>query len=252
MGERFIPNPESREAHFSGLLSREDLQRELTRLDGPLTIEFPRYGEHKDVYTAPTSETPRVLSEAEYKDYREDVEQDVKGLQHRLQRLKVRLLSRSLAGSQYRERSDFRSRQEDPFFDVVMTFPSSVKHGDREEYATNEKQPAFSEFNTYVPERYRLHVTQDMSRKELVEIHNLAFAMSVMRPPTPRLKEQLERCLDEIVSLETQMHETTQQGELFAASQASGVSELTYRNVWKTYRELLKEVATLEESGSWI
>ena len=248
------PPPEHREkeAHFSGLFSREDIQERFRMLDGDLKIEHKKedlWGT-KDVYAFPASEHPHEFTESEQAEYREDFETDIQGLHRRLQRLKVRICSRLLAGTKLRQ-EELSSDEEaqTPFDQVRMGLPIWFEKA--KEMPEQARQRIVKQFNAQLPSYARLRAVEDLRARDLVQLYEMASSLSYGTKPDTRESERLQKYLEEVSELEELLFAQQNQGELFAVTQTGAVSEQVYQQVWDQYRDLIREIATQEELSSW-
>lgn len=260
LGREIAPQPEpipeqeaAQEARFSGLPTHEEVNHELRLIDRSVRLEL---ADKKTSYVPklpidiPASKTPREISPENYQEFRTEFTEDLGAFSLRIERLKVRALTSLLAGSYpYQPGRSFDEEDKTPIGSLRKRI---VKYEQgREEITETVRQELIRETNRSIPSEYALRPLPQFSQYDARDLYELTMSLTYGKPPTPESRKLLGALLAEIAALEKQITGIEEQGELFTKDATTFINEERFRDLWERYRDLLKQIAVVEELGSW-
>ncbi len=243
----------NRSALSSGLPDHDDIQERLNALSEEMHFvdvkEDSYFGNEHFYFEA---DNPVEYSADNHEQFLREFAHDLSEMQLRVQRIKLHALKHLLRGTYYVEEPEDYNYRWDEHLPQKQLW--SLAYGLEEEEVISEEsqRELVDRFNVLVSEENRLSFTPLLSKEDARLIRAIAGSMRYHQDfITSDERKKLSPILERVSELEKRLRDLKQSTLLFSMVEEDSPHEHKLRMLRGDYREILKDMAAYEESGSW-
>ena len=233
----------------SGLPSHNEVQGTLSRLAGRIELTAKPKNSDGDsariLFEAGESE---LYTEKQHELFLSEFASEVDEVALRINRLKLRIATVILRAGYFKEDSTPFDR------DHPLENLSSQTYTCKTDGITSEEERAIlvRDFNRVIPEQFRISDNPLLSGHDAELMYRVAGAMRFYREPSSSEEiEVAQLLLERVTRIGRQLKEIEQSPLLFSLADAKNDHQEVVRSCWSGYREIIKQMAALEEYGNW-
>jgi cystathionine beta-lyase/cystathionine gamma-synthase len=251
----FNPESISTTEKTDGLPSLEQINDQVLRLSGAVKLKKKKgSSDYLDDLAFARSRQIEHVKTADYEKYKDEFQEDVEDLQLRFMRLKIRLLTPYIRYTLHTALEESKDYQEKDKSLGARLIDMIYEEDNKYKGITGGLRQAvlLKKINQYLPEEYRFNPDQEIALWDLDMLRTMVYSGRFgEKLLDEKEKQPLEALLNQVCHWEDVLGGTTQQQELALGNNSKGINEERIAEVWGGYRQLLKEIANLEERESW-
>ena len=225
----------------TGLPSSAEVNAQIALLDSELTISGTNEGILSKSERRFIEQPVEPFESRDYEQYCVEFVDDMSDFQLRIQRLKLRILSRYLRGAYAEGQKGLDYKEEEKTFAGKLSKITAKAKFQETKLTPQQKRDLVSEMNRRIPPEVSLQHNQHLSQYDAELMYDLSLSMLYGEPIDANKQKRLEVFLERIDAIERRLYDVQSQGELFNSDSRGFLNEESLKQCWEEYRILLKE-----------